>query len=217
MVDKFSINNYKEKERHEKKLKEIAKILQHPIRVRMLGILRNGKTYTQREIGRELSLSNAAIHYHLKVLVEAKLVKLIDTRQGPNSITEKLYSADEDELAAFAEVTSEQNTDIDFYLDYTLSWIIERNREGGELIKESKYTRPFLSGSYVVTAPLGEINKFKKELNDLVSKFHDKYQDNEDHESEHFSVTFSVLPAKSAGGENSRNVLEYEPDLNIEE
>ena len=194
-----------------KRRDEFGKIIQHPIRVRILGILRHSLPCTQRELGRQLSLSSAAIHHHLKKLLEANLVRLQGTRPGPNSITEKLYELNREEWAAFARASEEKNADVDFYLQYVLAWIQERNREGLGILKEKDYAHPFIVASYVVNAPYEEIVEFKRKIHQLLTDFHDQHSDTEDPSQQAFALMFSMLPSREGETEQSQNVLEFEP------
>jgi DNA-binding transcriptional ArsR family regulator len=195
-----------------KRSDELGKIIQHPIRVRILGILRHSVPCTQRELGRQLSMSSAAIHHHLKRLLEANLVRLQGTRPGPNSITEKLYELNHEEWTAFARASEEKNADVDFYLQYVLAWIQERNREGLGILKEKGFAHPFIVGSYVAKVSYEEIVELKRKVHQLLTDFHDQHRDANDPSEQAFSVMFSILPSREEEAEQSQNVLEFEPD-----
>jgi len=194
------------------RLEALGRVIAHPIRVRILGILRHGGPHTQHELGKELSLSNAGIHYHLKILLAADLVALKGTRPGPNSIVEKLYEVNLDEWAALADATEQKNADIEFYVEYVLAWIQERNREGLEILKEASYAHPFIAGSYVVNAPPAEIAQLKRDLHQLLADFFSRYAEAQVAAGQSFGITFSVMPSQTAGGEHAQNVLQYDPD-----
>jgi DNA-binding transcriptional ArsR family regulator len=194
-----------------KRSDEFGKIIQHPIRVRILGILRHSVPCTQRELGRQLSMSSAAIHHHLKRLLEANLVRLQGTRPGPNSITEKLYELNHEEWAAFSRASEKKNADVDFYLQYVLAWIQERNREGLGILKEKDYAHPFIVGSYVVNAPYEEIVELKRKVHQLLDDFHDQHPGVEDPSQQAFALMFSILPSREEETEHSKNILEFEP------
>ncbi|MHC4871986.1 MAG: ArsR family transcriptional regulator [Planctomycetota bacterium] len=214
MNKKFSQKELNSNIKKEKILTKFAKITQHPIRVRILEVLSNENPLTQREIGKKLSLTNAAIHYHLNILRKADLVSLSGTRQGPNSITEKLYIADKDKLAKINAESNLQNADINRYLTHTLSWINERNRAGGELIKSGEYSTSFLAGSFEINAPQDEIAALKEKLGNTLNDFFEKHKDNKT-DNESITVSFSILPSNSEGSDNSRNIFEYSPDQDI--
>ena len=186
-------------------------IVQHPIRIRMLGILRHSGPYTQRELGRRLSLSNAAIHYHLNVLLKADLVKLEGTRAGPNSITEKLFEINHEKWAAFVRASEEKNADLGFYLEYVLAWIQERNREGLELLKKADYAHPFMAGSYVVRASYEEIIALKRKVHQLLADFHERHDSAQNPSEQAFAIIFSMVPSREEDAEQSQNLLESEP------
>ncbi len=198
--------------RNQKRREErFRKIIRHPIRVRILGILRHTGSCTQRELGRQLSLSSAAIHHHLKSLLDAGLVRLQGTRPGPNSITEKLYELNQEQWTAFLRASEEQNADLDFYLEYVLAWIHERNREGLEILKDSQYVHPFIGASYVVNASYEEIVELKRQVHQLLAEFHADHSGAADGNRQTVALTFSILPSREEQGEQSRNVLESEP------
>lgn len=182
------------------------KIFRHPVRNRILEILRDGQPRTQQEMGRMLSMSNAAIHYHVKMLKEVGIIRLHSTRSGPNSITEKLYTMDQ---ANWPDVCKD---DLDYYIDYTVSWMNERNREGLNILKAGDYSAPFLAGSYCARASLKELIGFKREMEQLLEKYFARYQDQEGEQLIPFAVTFSLLPSGDNAIGDSRNVLEYEPE-----
>ncbi len=182
------------------------KIFRHPVRNRILEILRDGKPHTQQELGKILSMSNAAVHYHVKLMKEIGVIRLHSTRQGPNSITEKLYTIDK---ANWPDVSK---NDVDYYIDYALSWINERNREGLNILKSGEYSVPFLAGSYCSQAPLHELIAFKREMERLFEKYFKKYEKMEEDGLALFAVTFSLLPSRESNTLESRNVLEFEPE-----
>jgi len=201
--EKESDSPEKEKER---RLENTKKIFRHPIRDRILSILRDGEPRTQREIGKILSMSNAAIHYHIKMLLDVSFIKLHDTRPGPNGITEKLFTLDIENWPPVSE------DDIDFYLDYTLSWVNERNREGLSILKSKDYNLPFLAGSYSVNAPDDKVRQLKRKVEKLFNDFFDQYEKSEGDNLVSVAVTFSVLPSRYENAEDSRNILEFEPE-----
>ena len=182
------------------------KIFRHPVRNRILDILRDGKARTQQELGKRLSMSNAAIHYHVKLLAEVGIIKLRSTRPGPNGITEKLYTADMENWPPVSE------KDVEFYVDYTVSWINERNREGVNLLKAGNYASPFLAGSYSLRAPLPELLRFKRDVEKLFNEYFAKYENADGGDLIPFAATFSILPSREKNTEDSRNVLEFEPE-----
>ncbi|MCP4352175.1 MAG: helix-turn-helix transcriptional regulator [Desulfobacterales bacterium] len=189
------------------KHQENKKVFRHPVRDRILGILRDGKARTQRDLGKILSMSNAAIHYHMKILLEIGIVKLDSTRPGPNGITEKLYKAD---IENWPDVSED---DIEFYLDYMVSWMNERHREGVNLLKSADYETPFLVGSYSVRAPLSKMIQFKREVENLFNNFYTEYENAEDNNLTPFAVTFSIFPSQEVNTEDSRNIMEFESGI----
>jgi len=201
-------NGNSESEDAEKRLSEKRKkIFRHPIRDRILGILRDGKARTQSDIGKMLTMSNAAVHYHVKLLLEVGIIKLHSTRMGPNGITEKFYAADTENWPPVSE------DDVEYYIDYTVSWMNERHREGMNILKSERDNMPpFLAGSYSVSAPKEELIRFKREVEKLFNAFYIKYRHTEGHELESFAVTFAILPSREKKTEDSRNILEFEPD-----
>lgn len=76
--------------------RELAKLSQvkaalHPLREQMLQILVRGP-HTPSEVGRRLGISASKAHYHVRVLEQNDLVRLVETRTT-NGITEKFYEA----------------------------------------------------------------------------------------------------------------------------
>jgi len=188
------------------------KVMDHPIRMRILGLLRSaGEPRTQRELGRELSLSNASVHYHLNRLVDAGIVRLVDTRTGPNSIVEKLYAADEDAWNELQKSAEDAVDDMDFFLQYTLSWIQERNREGAELLRQERYANPFHAGSFVVGADWAAVIELQRRMGELLTEFFEAHRDAPADAPRH-AVTFSVFPSHAEPGDHTHNVLAYEPE-----
>ncbi len=152
--------------------------LKSPLRVRILGWLA-GKSQprTKREIGRALSLSNAGVHYHLKKLERAGMVKLEGTRPGPNSITEKLYSAKPvTEMTESKDGAMSVKEKREFYLRYTFDSIREVHREAEELIKSNWKSNRFLAGCYGVHATEQEIRKLKDRLLRTLEEFQKKHK-----------------------------------------
>jgi len=184
------------------------KIFRHPVRDRILCILRDGKPRTQRNIGKLLSMSNAAVHYHIKLLLEVGIIKLFGTRPGPNGITEKLYAIDTENWPMVSE------DDVDYYIDYIVSWMNERHREGLNILKSKRdQMPPFLAGSYTVCVPLPKLIHFKRKVEKLFSDFYDQFQEsNHKIAQDTYAFTFAMLPSLEKKSEDSRNILEYEPD-----
>jgi DNA-binding Lrp family transcriptional regulator len=180
-------------------------LLRHPIRMRILGWLSGrAKAHTQREIGRALSLSNAGVHYHLKLLESAGLVKLDGTRPGPNSITEKLYSADPREWKETAAMDDKAKSE--FYLDHTLASVHEMHREAAELIKSSWHDNPFLVGCYETYATEADIKKLYDEVTEILEAFHRRHRKPKQ-DCRPLAVTFGLLPSKAAGWGHSQRVF----------
>jgi DNA-binding Lrp family transcriptional regulator len=190
------------------KLKEEKnkKVFRHPVRNRIVEILRDGKPRTQQELGSILSMSNAAVHYHVKILLEVGIIKLHSTRPGPKGITEKLYTP---AMENWPDVTGE---DLDYYLSYMVSWMNERNREGLNLLKKEKYEIPFLAGSYSACAPFEELLAFKRKMENLFNEFYERCEKSDHQDSVPFALTFSMIPSKEKTEEDSRNILEFEPE-----
>lgn len=187
------------------------KIFRHPVRNRIVGILRDGKPRTQQEIGNLLSMSNAAVHYHLKLLKEIGIITLHDTRQGPKGITEKLYTAD---VENWPDIT---DADLEYYLSYMTSWMNERNREGLNLLKSGDITIPFLTGSYSTAASREDLLAFKRKMEALFNEFYEKCEKSKQKDRIQFAVTFSMVPSREKNTEDSRNVLEFEPEVSATE
>lgn len=185
-------------------LKKNKKIFRHPVRNRIIGILRDGTPRTQQELGRILSMSNAAVHYHVKLLLDVGFVKLQSTRTGPNGIVEKLYTVSVEE---WPDVSHD---DLDYYLDYTASWMNERHREGINILKSEKFNMPFLSGSYTARARLDELIAFKRKLESLMNDFFEQCAESGNNDGVSFAVTYSMLPSQESAEEDSRQVLEFE-------
>ena len=182
------------------------KVFRHPVRNRIVEILRDGKPRTQQELGNILSMSNAAVHYHVKILLEVGIIKLHSTRPGPKGITEKLYTA---AMENWPDVTGD---DLEYYLSYMVSWMNERNREGLNLLKTGKYEIPFLTGSYSARAPIEELLVFKRKMENLFNEFYEKCEKSKQKNKISFAVTFSMIPSKEKNKEDSRNILEFEPE-----
>ncbi len=208
----FLGKNQNPKEKSKKQLAKVKKEIRHPVRVRILNLLKHGERKTQCELGRDLSMSNAAVHYHLKALVKIGLVRLFGTRPGPKGITEKLYELDAEAWQQAFDLPSREG-DLDFYVDYALSWIDERHREGVEILKKAKGEPlpPFALGSFTVHAPVEETVRFKHELEQLCDRFFQQYgRPNEERAT--FAVTFTVLPSGAEDVAESQNVLHYESE-----
>ncbi len=201
-------NGNPEPDDDEKRLSEKRKkIFRHPIRDRILGILRDGKPRTQSDLGKMLAMSNAAVHYHVKLLLEIGIIRLHSTRHGPNGITEKLYTVDTENWPVVSE------DDVGYYIDYTVSWMNERHREGVNILKSEKDNMPpFLTGSYSVCVPTEELIQFKREVEKFFSAFYMKYENAEGRDLKPVAVTFAILPSGEKKTEDSRNILEFEPD-----
>ena len=184
----------------------VEKVLRSPVRVRILGWLAGqGEPLTKREIGRALSLSNAAVHYHLKQLEEAGLAKLEGTRPGPNSITERLYSG--------KGVTGPQDRAMgdkersEFYLRYTLDSIGEMHREGEAMIRSDWRSNRFLVGCYGVHATEEEIRRFKKRFRKMLEEFF-KAHARPRKGTKPIAMTFGLVPSSGLAWGCAQKVLD---------
>ncbi len=205
-MSELNKKNIADKTNKKKQDIKTKKLFRHPVRSRIIGILRNGSPKTQQELGKILSMSNAAVHYHVKLLLEVGIIKLQSTRVGPNGIIEKLYTVTVEE---WPDVSSE---DLEYYLDYTVSWMNERHREGINLLKSENLNIPFISGSYSARASLTDLTDFKRQLENLVNNFYKKCEETEEDDNAPFAVTFSLLPSQEKSEDDSRHVLEFEPN-----
>jgi DNA-binding Lrp family transcriptional regulator len=192
---------------------DLKKVLHHPVRLRVLGILKGRRGQTQRELGKALYMSNAAVHYHLQMLLKSGLVVLCGTRPGPNGITEKLYAVDTAAWQAALEAPG-NDADLGFYLHYAVSWMHEHHREGIQRLESGDVLPPFMVGSYSVIASQDEILAFKRDLHDRVKHFYEKHKDCRSAKKMPVGVTFAILPSHAESVEESQNMLEYEPDQN---
>lgn len=186
------------------------KVFRHPVRNRIVDILRDGEPRTQQELGNLLSMSNAAVHYHVKILLEVGIIKLHSTRPGPKGITEKLYTI---AIENWPDVSED---DLEYYMSYMVSWINERNREGMNLLKAGHSSMPFLTGSYSARAPLKELLRFKRKIEDLFNEFYASCEGFKGRNRIPFAVTFSMIPSREKTSDDSRNILEFEPEHEVD-
>ena len=196
-------------------LAAIQNALRHPIRNRIIATLRDGPPRSQHELGQELSLSNAAVHYHVKLLTQLGLLKLDSTRPGPNCIIEKLYAVDMDAWQSVSALTG-INPELQLYVEHVASWMQERHREGLALLASDPAKAPFLAGSYEVRASLTEVAAFKQRIHELFTAFfaeHENHAAREDLPA--FAVTLSLFPARGKNVADSRYVIEYCPEIPI--
>lgn len=175
------------------KEKAVEKLLRSPLRVRILGWLAaQPEPRTKREIGRALSLSNAAVHYHVKQLEEAGLAKLEGTRPGPNSITERLYSGKGVTGPPGGAMDDKERSE--FYLRYTLDSMSEMHREGEALIRSDWESSRFLVGCYGAHATEKQITGFKKRLLKMLREFHEAHA-RPRKGTKPIAMTFGLMPS----------------------
>jgi len=184
------------------------KTRQHPIRSRILNILGEGVPRSQQEIAKILTMSNAAVHYHVKTLLATKLIKLHSKRDGPNSIVEKLYIAIPE-----SDINTKPEDEVYSNLEYIISWIKERHREGKSILQSNDFYMPILAGSYSLSVPEKEIVRFKRKMEKTAKEFFEKYKDNNNNSDPKVSISFSILPSNENNVKESLNVIEYEPAL----
>jgi DNA-binding transcriptional ArsR family regulator len=181
-------------------------VLKSPIRMRILGWLAGqGSSRTKREVGRALSLANAAVHYHLTRLVEAGLVKFEGTRPGPNGITEKLYSGKAVTAAKGTAMDAKQRDGL--YLAYTLDSIAEMHREAEELVKADRDDNRFLVGCYGVHATNQEIRELKKRLLKMLEDFHRQHW-RPGKNTRPMAVTFGIVPSSGLAWGTTQKVFD---------
>ena len=175
----------------------IRDLLKKAVRVRILGWLAGqSEPRTKREMGKALALSNAAVHYHVKLLEEAGLIRFEGTRPGPNSITEKLYSAKPVTLNKDEGMSNQEKSE--FYLRYAFDSIREMHREAEELIRSDWRGNPFLAGCYETYANESEIRRFKKQIHRLVQNFFKKHKKARK-DTKPLAITLGLLPSNAAG------------------
>ncbi len=63
----------------------------HPVRIKIVGLLRARGPMTQTELARAVDANTASARYHVLRLVRAGFVEHAGTRPGPKAITEKLF------------------------------------------------------------------------------------------------------------------------------
>ncbi|MCA8913106.1 MAG: helix-turn-helix domain-containing protein [Planctomycetes bacterium] len=69
----------------------------HPLRIKLVDLLRKNGPMTQTELARAVDAEPASARYHLLRLVRAGFVASAGTRPGPKGITEKLFQHVEQE------------------------------------------------------------------------------------------------------------------------
>jgi len=176
------------------------KVLKKPVRGRILGWLSGRKgPKTKSEIGKALSLSNAAVHYHMRLLEEVDLVTLEETRLGPNGITEKLYLA-KPLNSKEAQMTDKEKSD--FYLRYTLDTMTEMQREGEALITSDWENARFIAGCYKTFATDEEIVALKEKISIILEEFFYTHKIEKKGASPQ-TITLGILPSKAAGWDAS--------------
>ena len=187
--------------------KSAEEVLRSPVRVRiLLWLAAEGKGRTKREIGRALSLSNAAVHYHVKLLEKAGLVWLEGTRPGPNGITEKLYRGKKRDGTP-DDRTLDDYEKSELYLRYTVDSISEMHREAVELIKSDWKTNRFLVGCWLAHATSEEMKALKNRLTEMLREFYEKH--NQPGEgTKPMAVTFGILPSSGHGWATSLKVFD---------
>ncbi|MCA8916976.1 MAG: helix-turn-helix domain-containing protein [Planctomycetes bacterium] len=70
---------------------ERARIWFHPLRMKLVDLLRRNGPMTQTELARAVCTEPASARYHLLRLMRAGFVEPAGTRPGPKGITEKLF------------------------------------------------------------------------------------------------------------------------------
>ena len=187
----------------EDRRQQLKKVASHPIRLRILGVLHgHSGPRTQREIGRELSLSTAAVHYHLKKLLEAGLLQFKGTRPGPNGITEKLYSY---QRGAWKEVSHRDQSE--FLLDFTFACIRELHREAAELIKGGR-CKSFVAGCFGSFASPEEIKELKSKVWGLLWDFDKAHQKPIEGKTRPVAITCAILPSQGTGWTGTTRVFD---------
>ena len=173
--------------------REIAReVLKHPVRQRLLVLLRLGEPRTQSQMGKALALSNAKVHYHMKLLVGSGLAEFKGTRPGPNGITEKLYASSPAVWRGLSDRPVQD--DCDHMLDYTTGWIQEGLREGVEVVKRDWQAAKFLAGSRLIYATDDEIRDFARQLDKLVGHFCRKERRAPRKGAKPYAVAHSIFP-----------------------
>jgi len=181
-------------------------VLRKAVRVRILGWLSGEpEPRTKREIGKALSMSNASVHFHMKQLEKAGLVKLEGTRLGSNSVMEKLYSGSSVTNPDESGLTDLEKSE--FYLSYTLDSIHELHREGEQLIRSDWKKNRFIVGTYGVYANEGEIREFKNKLFKLIDDFHKSHSE-ASKDAKPIAITFGIVPSKAAAWLSTQKVFD---------
>jgi len=186
----------------------IRKSLSHPIRLRILALLSAHGPAAQHTLAKQLVMSNAALHHHMANLLELGFTSLVETRQCPNGILEKVYGLDVDQWDRWRERFLEEK-DFGECLDYALAWVAERHREGSDLLKRTP--QPFIVGSLAVKTSPAALAEFQSEIRELCERFRLACSDRPPSEGDKCSsITFSLFPSHEQGIDDSQNILEYE-------
>jgi hypothetical protein len=177
-------------------------MLRHPVRMRLVTWLSgHPQGQTQREMGAALSLSTAAIHYHIKLLENLNLAKVASTRPGPNGITEKLYMVEPEAL-----LTGEDK--YAFYKESTFAHMQEMQREGESLLDAEGTHRGAIAGTYECYATEDEIHALSSELLAKIEAFHSTHKRRQAN-TQPVAITIGVLPSQGAGWTGNRRSLDF--------
>lgn len=181
-------------------------VVKNPARMRILGWLAGQPVpRTKREIGRALSMSNATVHYHVSKLEKAGLMQFTGTRQGPNSITERLFSGKGVTGKEMGAMNDKEK--FGFYVRYTMDSIGEMHREAEQMIKSDPRVNRFLIGCYGVHASEPEIKRLGTRLMNLLKQFHEKHK-RPGRNTRPMAVTFGLVPSSGLAWGNTQKVFD---------
>lgn len=69
---------------------EQAKVLAHPLRLQIIAIFDDGVPRTSKQLAGHLDMAPAKVHYHVRELVRAELLELVETKEK-GGVIEKYY------------------------------------------------------------------------------------------------------------------------------
>lgn len=168
----------------------------HPVRLKLVDLLRTRGPMTQTELARLIDAAPASARYHLMRLVKAGFVEQSGTRPGPKGITEKLFTnvrreTGEEELIMETQIGSAKDKQM---RELNLDHVREVHRLGKRIIMREP-DRYFSINTADIKAPPEKLRELRETLNRAMKDFIATLP--QDSEGEPVTLCVNMFPRKA--------------------
>ncbi len=184
---------------------DTLKVVADPLRIRILEFFADEKSHTVKQISKALEIAPNKLYYHVNMLEEYGLLRVVDTRIV-SGIIEKLYRVVAHTISVERSLLSPGSSEgltlyVDTLMDEAKRGIFESARAG--LIDTSEQADPLhklLMGSWSGHLRPEDAHEFIQRLDALIKEFGDHEQ--KDETGRLYRMFFAFFPAVSHQGDD---------------